>query len=289
MAFDHDEFVECMARYKGENQPFAVATVVRTEDSTAGKPGDKLVIRADGTTTGWVGGGCALGAVRKAAMAALADGRPRLIRIRPKDATENDDDAPPGMELHGSSCPSRGITEVFVEPILPKPRILIIGTSPVAKALSGLAKSIGYVVSVSGLAEDLEAFSEADHRYADYAIPQEEIANRYVVVSSQGKRDRECLKAALGTNADYISFVGSRRKAEKIKQDVIADGGDKDRVAAVHSPAGLHIGAVTPDEIALSILAEIVRDRRLEAPDEVLKAAREAGEKTDPSCGGPTH
>jgi len=269
MAFDHDEFVDCMTRYKGENQPFAVATVVRTEDSTAGKPGDKMVIRADGTAAGWVGGGCTVGAVRKAAMAALADGQPRLIRIRPKDELENDDTAPQGMELHGSSCPSKGITEVFVEPVLPKPRILIIGTSPVAKALSGLAKSMGYVVSVAGLTADLEAFAEADHRFEDYVIPEEMMTNRYVVVSSQGKRDRDSLKAALDTKAEYIAFVGSRRKADKIKEDIIAEGWDAERVAAVHSPAGLHIGAITPDEIALSILSEIVRERRLGGVDSV--------------------
>ncbi len=285
MAFDHDEFVDCMTRYKGENQPFAVATVVRTEDSTAGKPGDKMVIRADSTATGWVGGGCTLGAVRKAAMAALADGQPRLIRIRPKDELENDDTAPSGMELHGSSCPSKGVTEVFVEPVLPKPRILIIGTSPVAMALSGLAKSMGYVVSIAGLAEDLEDFAGADHRFANYAIPEEEIANRYVVVASQGKRDRDCLKAALATNADYIAFVGSRRKADKIKEDVIAEGWDADALAAVHSPAGLHIGAITPDEIALSIMAEIVRERRMGLGE----PTRVADDKTVASGAKSTH
>jgi len=262
MTFDHDEFVDCMTRYKGENQPFAVATVVRTEDSTAGTPGDKVVVRADGTVTGWVGGGCTLGAVKKAAMAALADGRPRLIRVRPKD-TLADDETPDGMELHGSSCPSRGTTEVFVEPVLPKPRLLIIGTSPVARTLCGLAKAMGYVVSVAGSAEELDAFAEADHRFEGFEIPEQVPANRYVVVSSQGKRDHDCLKAALATDADYIAFVGSRRKADKVKADMVADGWAQDRVAAVHSPAGMHIGAVTPDEIALSILAEIVCERRL--------------------------
>lgn len=294
MAFDHDEFVDCMTRYKGENQPFAVATVVRTEDSTAGTPGDKVVVRADGTVTGWVGGGCTLGAVKKAAMAALADGRSRLIRVRPKD-TLADDDTPDGMELHGSSCPSRGTTEVFVEPVLPKPRLLIIGTSPVAKTLCGLAKAMGYVVSVAGNPEDLETFTEADHQFEGFEIPEQETAFRYVVVSSQGKRDRDCLKAALETGADYIAFVGSRRKANKVKDDLVAEGWAKDRIAAVHSPAGLHIGAVTPDEIALSILAEVVCDRRLGLSEPVMQVDAEKNiqekptsqpAKTGSCCGG---
>lgn len=262
MAFDHDEYIDCMTRNKGENQPFAVATVVRTEDSTAGTPGDKAVIRADGTVAGWVGGGCALGAVKKAAMAALADGQPRLIRVRPKDM-QDEGDIPAGMELHDSSCPSRGTTEVFVEPVLPKPQLLIVGTSPVARVLCSLAKAMGYVVSVAGVPEELDAFTEADYRLEGFDIPARDTAYRYVVVSSQGKRDRDCLKAALASGADYIAFVGSRRKAEKVKADLIEAGHDRKSVEAVHSPAGLHIGAVTPDEIALSILAEVVCERRL--------------------------
>ena len=263
MESDEDSIIDCMARAQGDNQPYVVATVVRTEDSTAGKPGDKAIIRADGTVVGWVGGGCALAAVKKAAAAALQDGQPRLIRVRPKDMMAGET-PPDGVEFHASGCPSRGTTEVFIDPALPRPRLLVIGASPVAKALCGLAKALGYAITVAGAAEDVADFEDADTRIEGYGAAAEEgPAFQYVVVSSQGKRDREALIFGISTGAGYVAFVGSRRKAEKIKAGLLEAGMDPGRVAAVRSPAGLDIGAVTPDEIALSILADIVRQRRL--------------------------
>lgn len=263
MEFDRDRIIDCMAREQGDNQPYVVATVVRTEDSTAGRPGDKAIIRADGTVVGWVGGGCALAAVKKAAAAALQDGRPRLIIVKPKDMLAGEKPAR-GVELHASGCPSRGTTEVFIDPALPRPRLLIIGASPVARALCGLAKALGYAVTVAGAAEDVADIQDADQRIEGYDAEAEKgPAFQYVVVSSQGKRDRDALACGLSTGAGYVAFVGSRRKAEKIKGDLLEAGMQPERVAAVRSPAGLDIGAVTPDEIALSILADIVRERRL--------------------------
>ena len=263
MALEHEDLIDSMIRHKDDNQPFVLATVVRTEDSTAGNPGDKAIIRADGTVIGWVGGGCALGAVKKAAAAALEDGRPRLIRVSPRDMLE--DEAPgDGLELHPSSCPSRGTTEIFIDPIMQRPSLLVVGTSPVAKSLCGLAKPLGYAVTVAGAAEDLAAFEDADHRIDNLdPLPDDAPGFDFVVVSTQGKRDRDSLVFGLSTGAGYVAFVGSRGKAEKIKSDLLEAGLNPERVAAVRSPAGLEIGAETPDEIALSILADMVREKRL--------------------------
>lgn len=263
MESDRDRIIDCMAGEQGDIQPYVMATVVRTEDSTAGRPGDKAIIRADGTVVGWVGGGCALAAVKKAAAVALQDGRPRLIIVKPKDMLAGEKPAR-GVEFHASGCPSRGTTEVFIDPALPRPRLLIVGASPVARALCGLAKALGYAVTVAGAAEDVADIQDADQRIEGFDAPAETgSAIQYVVVSSQGKRDREALACGLSTGAGYVAFVGSRRKAEKIKGDLLEAGMQPERVAAVRSPAGLAIGAVTPDEIALSILADIVRERRL--------------------------
>ncbi len=109
MSEPSDDIIDCLARMKGDNQPFALATVVRTEDLTSAKAGAKAVIRADGSLIGWIGGGCTLGAVRQAAASALADGRARLLRVRPRPA---DEPAPEGMEFHKSHCPSGGTVEV---------------------------------------------------------------------------------------------------------------------------------------------------------------------------------
>ncbi len=263
MESDRDRIIDCMTRAQGDNQPYVVATVVRTEDSTAGRPGDKAIIRADGTVVGWVGGGCALAAVKKAAAAALQDGRPRLIIVKPKDMLAGEKPAR-GVELHASSCPSRGTTEVFIDPALPRPRLLVVGASPVARALCGLAKALGFAVTVAGAAEDVAGIQDADQRIEGYdAAAEKGPAFQYVVVASQGNRDRDALACGLSTGAGYVAFVGSRRKAEKIKGDLLEAGMEPERVAAVRSPAGLAIGAVTPDEIALSILADIVREHRL--------------------------
>lgn len=262
MALDHENLIDSMIQNKDDDQPFVLATVVRTEDATAGKPGDKAIIRADGTVIGWVGGGCALGAVKKAAAAALEDGRPRLISVKPKDMLE--DEVPvEGLEFHPSSCPSRGTTEVFIDPIMQRPSLLIVGTSPVAKSLCGLAKPLGYTVTVAGPADDLAAFEDADHRIDNLdPLPDDAPSFHFVVVSTQGKRDRDSLIFGLSTGAGYVAFVASRRKAEKIKGDLLEAGLDPERIAAVRSPAGLDIGAETPNEIALSIFADIVRERR---------------------------
>jgi xanthine dehydrogenase accessory factor len=278
-----EDIIDCMARMKGDGQPFALATVVRTEDATAAKAGAKAVVRADGAVTGWVGGGCTLGAVRKAAARALADGQARLVRVRPNaaEAAEAAAREAPGVELHGSRCPSGGTIEVFVEPILPRPSLIVAGASPTARALADLGRRGGFAVTVAARAEDQAAFAEADFRIEGFdlsAAPRPR--DGYVVVATQGKGDREALAAALAGGAPYVAFVGSRRKAEALKAAMREAGVPEARIAALHAPAGLDIGAATPEEIAISILAEIVEERRREfraAPPSVESEEIEGG------------
>jgi xanthine dehydrogenase accessory factor len=262
MTDDIDDVIDCMARMKGEEQPFAVATVVRSEGATAARSGAKAVIRADGTMLGWIGGGCTLGAVKKAAAKALADGEARLIRVRPDEAGPSGE----GIEDFTNSCLSGGTADIFIEPVVPRPALIVLGASPTALALADLAKRLGFAVTAVALAGDVDAFEMVDKRVASFdlsAAPR--AASSYVVVATQGKRDREALKAALATGASYVAFVGSRRKARQLVAALAAEGADPALLARLRSPAGLHIGAVTPAEIALSILTEIVVERRLGA------------------------
>ena len=258
-----EDIIDCMARLKGDGQPFALATVVRTEDATAAKAGAKLVVRADGSLVGWIGGGCTLGAVKKTAARALADGRARLIRVRP-DAL--DEDAAPqdqNIEQHRNVCPSGGTIEVFVEPILPRPALIVAGASPVARALVALGSRTGFAVTLAALAEDQGSIPEAEFRIEGFDLsgaPQSGTAA--IVVATQGKRDREALAAALACEAPYRAFVGSRKKAESLKAAMRDQGLPAERIESLRAPAGLDFGAVTPEEIALSILAEIVQQRR---------------------------
>lgn len=256
------DIIDCMARMKGDNQPFALATVVRTEDATSAKAGNKAVIRADGSMLGWLGGSCIVGAAKKTAARALVDGRARLIRVRPADdqATE------PGVELHKNHCASGGTIDIFVEPILPRPSLLIAGASPVARALCDLGRRAGLAVTVAALAEDQAGFPEADFRIEGFDLSAASPAqSHFIVVATQGKRDRPALAAALASDAPYVAFVGSRRKARSLKAAMAEEGIAGQRLEALHAPAGLDIGAASPEEIAVSILAEIIRERRGEA------------------------
>lgn len=261
-----EDIIDCMARLKGDGQPFALATVVRTEDATAAKAGAKALVRADGSLVGWIGGGCTLGAVKKTAARALADGRARLIRIRPDAATDNKASEEQDIEQHRNACPSGGTVEVFVEPILPRPALIVLGASPVARALVALGARSGFAVTAAALAEDQASLPEAEFRLEGFDLASATQAGAAsIVVATQGKRDREALAAAISCDAPYRAFVGSRKKAESLKAAMREQGLPAERIETLRAPAGLDVGAVTPEEIALSILTEIVKQRRRDA------------------------
>ncbi len=249
-----DEILDLIGTLKTEGARFAVATVVRTTSLTAAKAGAKAVIRADGTIeAGWIGGGCARGAVLRAARAAIADGRARLVSVQPPDlldaggiAAGEDRD---GVHFEKNLCPSQGSMDVFVEPVLPRPELLVCGATPVAAALASLAPQFGFQVRSAG--------PESGYRFDD--LPP---AERYIVVATQGSGDQAALGAALRAEARYVGFVGSRRKIAALRAALTGAGTDPARLDALHAPAGLPIDAVTPEEIALSILAEITAVRR---------------------------
>jgi xanthine dehydrogenase accessory factor len=248
-------------------EPFAVATVVRTVAATAAKAGAKAVILPDGSiSAGWIGGGCAPAAVLKAARDAIADGRSRLVSVQPPDALDeqgiNTGDEQGGVRFAKNMCPSQGTMDIFVEPMLPRPQVAVLGASPVAVAVADFAKRAGFAVTVCAPAADQAAFVDVDLRIEGYALPVEDAATRYVVVSTQGRGDEAALLAALAIDADYVAFVGSRKKAEALKAVLRRQGVKPERLAKFKAPAGLDLGAITPDEIAVSIVAEIVATRR---------------------------
>ena len=270
MTVDSEDVIDCMARMKGDAQPFALATVVRTKAATSAKVGAKAVIRADGSMVGWVGGGCTLGAVRKAAREALGDGRARMIRVRPDAEAGPAED---GTEDYRNACASGGTVELFVEPILPRPSLIVAGASGTARALRALGRNAGFTVTAAALAEDLEGIAEADETLTGFELSRSpRAAASFIVVATQGKRDREALEAALRCGAPYVAFIGSRKKAADLKAQLAGRGIAAERLEALRAPAGLDIGAVTPEEIALSILSEIVRERRKIAPVGLVEA-----------------
>jgi xanthine dehydrogenase accessory factor len=261
------DVLDLVSSLKAKGETFALATVVRTVAMTAAKAGAKAVIRPDGTISeGWIGGGCARGAVVSAAKEAMADGRSRLISVQPPDVLE-DHGVKAGEEREGvrfarNMCPSHGTMDIFIEPVLPRPQIVLFGSSPVAVAISDLARRMGFAVTICAPGPEQAAFGDADRRIEGFALPVMEEGPRFVVVATQGRGDEAALQAALGAETDYVAFVGSRLKAEALKAELASHNADPSRLAMLRSPAGLDIGAIGPEEIALSILAEITLFRR---------------------------
>lgn len=230
-------------------EPYAIATVIRTVGATAAKPGARALILADGTISeGWIGGGCVRGAIARAAQSAIADGAPRLISIQPDEDLAAQGLSPgqthDGRDIARNGCPSKGAMEIFVEPVLPRPELVILGASPVARALETLAAPFGFDISTADAAVPLPASNRA----------------RMIVVATQGTGDLDALRAALDSDAAYIGFVASRRKFATLSARLTE--ADPAALARVHAPAGLAINAVSPQEIALSILAQIIQIRR---------------------------
>jgi xanthine dehydrogenase accessory factor len=242
--------------------PFALATVVRRERPTSGEPGDKAIVTADGGFVGWVGGSCAQPTVLKEAQKALADGEPRLVVLTPNVAEESRE----GVELYRMTCYSGGTMEIYIEPYLPAPQLLVCGTSPAAAALVKLGKAVGFEVFLIDPSATKDNFPEADCILAKVDTAKfAESRRRYAVVATMGNWDEEALKELVSLSPDYIGLVASRKRLEETLNRLSGDGVPKERLAVIRCPAGLDISARTFPEVALSILAEIVSLRRNEA------------------------
>ena len=229
--------LERAAAHEAKGEAFAMATVVRTLSITAAKAGAKALITRDGAIEdGWIGGGCARAAVVKAARQCLIDGRSRLVSIAPQDGLDALGVAPgedkDGVLFAKNACPSQGTMDIFVEPVLPKPRLLILGASPVAVALAAIAPAFGYRVTVAAAAGDLDRFPQGLDRIEGLSPPPSLGAEAFVVVSTQGAGDRAALKAAAAMPARYRAFVGSRRKGETLRRELAAEGVAAETLAA---------------------------------------------------------
>ncbi|MFA3918908.1 XdhC family protein [Ruegeria hyattellae] len=243
-----DDLAEAAQELRDKDEPFAFATIVRTAGSTAAKPGAKALLSADGTILqGWLGGGCTRKAVKRAALRALQDGTPQLVSVAPEDLLA-ERGVSAGEEVEGTrfarnGCPSRGTVDIFIEPCLPTPQLIVMGASPVAKVLGALAPQFHWSVAS-------ELSTENQHQ------------PRFVVIATQGQGDLDALQSALATEPDYVAFVGSRRKYAVLAEKLTGAGLTQSAIDGVQAPAGLDLGAVTPEEIALSILAQLVQARR---------------------------
>lgn len=249
---------------RAREQPFVLATVVAYKSPQSAKPGSKAIIKSDGTMLGWIGGGCVQPIVLREAKQALQTGLPKLLTISP-DAQRDDWK---GVESFPMTCEGGGSLEIYLEPFLPKPQLLIVGSSPVAQTLAQLGTLLDFKVVIA----DMEALKPIKEQINEAT---------YVVVATMGNRDEEGLLAVIGTRPKYLGLVASKKKSEALFEYVRTTGATDEDIAVIKCPAGIEIGGETLPEIALSVAAEIVRLRRASAePQAIVENVA-----TDPICG----
>jgi len=282
-----DQFLSKAAELLAKLEPFAVAIVVQHTAPISGKPGYKAIIHADGRVWGWVGGGCTQPVIVKEALKSLEDGRPRLVRISPSRPPAETPQFKDLVVDYTMTCHSGGAVEVYIEPVFSKPQIVILGCSPVAENLARLGKAINYVVRVAAPQADRERFPGADEVQGNFDLSHMKITPQtYIVISTQGEGDEEALEDALATGASYIAFVASKTKAAKILDGLLEKGQDPRQVRRLRVPAGLDIKATSPEEIAVSILAEIIQVRgKKVSPVSSLDGLKMPAPAKDPICG----
>jgi xanthine dehydrogenase accessory factor len=269
---------------RGQGVPFALATVVRAVRPTSGKPGYQAIVREDGSHVGWVGGACTEHLLVREALAALAAGAPRLLRVVPDPASLP---AEEGVVNLAMTCQSGGSVEIFIEPNRPKPTLLVIGDSPVATSLAALGPMLGYRVALVAPGADAAELPEVDRVVTDLdAIPSLLSASTFAVVASMGKYDEAALAPIVRSPAPFVGLVASRKRAQSVFATLRDDGATEVEVARIRNPVGIDVSASTPEEIALSIMAEITKERRTRPASAPPPAAPEVSptEAVDPVC-----
>ncbi len=248
-----EELLEKLTEMHEAREPFVVATVIRVEGSASAKPGAKAIIDKNGKTLiGWVGGGCAESAVSQEALACLEDEQTRIVPIDLDD------------EVLGVGMPCGGMMEVYVEPYLPKPELLIVGHGRIAESLAMLGKFLDFVVTINDPLADKNAFPTADRLITDDQDFSQLLVgpDTYVVIATQHKGDHFSIKKALQGKGAYIALVASKKRSTLVLEYLLETGISQEELARVQAPAGIDIGCITPEEIALSIITEIVAKRR---------------------------
>jgi xanthine dehydrogenase accessory factor len=255
-----------------EGEPFVLATVVWCEAPTSAKPGAQALIRANGEITGWIGGSCAQPVVlREAARLLREGGDPYLLRLGTSETSITQS----GVRTFPMSCTSGGVLDIYMEPHLHQPQLILIGDSPVIAALSSLAPVINFAVN---------QLNQADLGHVKIN------EQTYILVATHGQYDEDALDQALRSPACYVGMVGSRKRAEACRAYLRSSGLTDAQMARLRVPAGLDVGAVTPEEIAASILAELVQARRrgaiVEEGNDQFSTREQAEESAiDPVCG----
>jgi xanthine dehydrogenase accessory factor len=277
-------FFELAAELLARREPFATATVVRADRPTSAKPGAKAIITPDGKLTGWIGGSCAAPVVIREAVAAIADGEARLIEISKTSGAPR-----PGVRHFPMTCHSGGTLEIHIEPLLPTEQLVIVGRTPVARALAALGSALGRYVVVAEPNVNAVDFPTADRITSELAdVNADERTS--IVLAVRGDADEDLAEEALRTPASYVGLVASQTRGDVIRDTLARRGLAEEQLRRLVYPAGLDFGHASDEEIALSILAQIVMHRharetvRRSPTHQMLEPTPKPPEAVDPIC-----
>lgn len=261
------ELLEREAELARAERPFAVVTVVRPESSTSARAGNRAIVLPDGSMEGWVGGGCIRSTARREGISALESGEPRFVRITPDTGTDR-----PNVRVARMTCASEGTADLYVEPFLPRPTLVVAGESPVAATLAAIASPLGFRFV------RLETGTGLDEEKVPYP------RDAWMVVATFGEYDGEAIEAGLELGLPYIGLVASGRRAGSAPSELRARGYTEEALKVVRSPAGLPIRVGGQEGISLSVMAEVL-SLRSERDSEPGESDARAGETLDPVCG----
>ena len=253
------------ARLAAREEGFALVTVVRRDPPSSARVGDSALITASGEYHGWAGGGCTRETVLRESLRAIADGEPRLLSLSPSNPSGNPGAFRSGMQLLPMACESGGTVEIYVEPVLPAARLVLFGATPAVEALARIGEAMGYKVERGPQTE-----------------PHLSLRGAHVLIATMGDEDLEVLQQVLGAEPAYVGVIASRKRFEHVRETLAACGVPRPALERVCAPAGLDLGARTPEEIALSVMAQIVQQRRSSAKADSTVILKEA---KDPICG----
>lgn len=280
------EILDLAAALSAEGEPFVLATVVWSRSPSSGKPSSTALITGDGRLRGWLGGACAEPVVIREALQALEEGTPRLLFLGTPEELRGQ--GREGVVAVPIACQSEGALEVYVEPVLPSPHLVVIGRSPAVDALAGMADALGWRAVVVDDGGNPDLHPGVDRVVTRLDLPAADVGEgSFVVVATQGHYDEDALLKALETPAAYVGLVASRRRAGSVLGYLRDRGVSEEDLARVRAPAGLDLGRLPNQEIAVAILAELVQ---LRAAGELAggppgPAATERHEEIDPVCG----
>ncbi len=263
------EILDVLVDMRATGEPYAVATVVETQGSVSAKTGAKAIIDKDGrVVAGWVGGGCAESTACSTALDCLREGKTRVIDIDLDD------------EVLGAGMPCGGSMRVYVEPVLPRPALWIMGHGRVAECICQIGDLMGFEVIVNDPMVTRDAYPNAAQLIVDDDLDYAKLtpeADDFVVIATQHKGDHQSIQRALQSDARYIALIASRKRSRLVMDYLRSEGLEPEQLERVRAPAGLDLGARTPEEIALCVISEIVMERRQGSGETMRsKLAREA-------------